>query len=178
MGFWLSYTVYPTNGVTSTELQEHMAKELDDSVIEETHYDSQWVPPIISNDLWTVPKDIELGGAVGQRLSPNEDGSQLRKVLVTWLERCAESIAVAFILSYHDTSEAGTLFTYQLVDGRFQEIRSEMVRYEHDSEKGSWPEAGARLHPHAPRKNETDRTVDYLIEFEEEYGYRPMTFYG
>lgn len=81
-------------------------------------------------------------------------------------------------MDYNDTSEAGTLSAYQVEDGQFQEIRSEMVRYEHDSERGLWPESGARLHPHDPLTDETDHTVDYLSEFEAAFGYRPITFYG
>lgn len=47
-----------------------------------------------------------------------------------------------------------------------------------DPDDGYFPEYAARLHPHEDRKGETDRNRDYLAEFEEEFGYRSLTFYG
>lgn len=179
MGSFIGYTVYPVDGVSPTELQELLGSELDDPRIKGPSDDPQWVPLIISENRWFEPQNVELGGAIGQRVSPQgEDPRRFQDVIVNWLRRCADHIAVAFILNYNDTSEAGDLSAYRVEDGQLQQVRSEMVRYEHDSEKGPWPEGGARLYSHDYHTMETDRTVDLLSEFEAEFGYRPITFYG
>lgn len=86
MGSWVGYTVYPADGVPPTELQELLGSELDDPRIKGTSDDPQWVPLSISENRWFEPQNVELGGAIGQRVSPQgEDPLLFQDVIVNWL---------------------------------------------------------------------------------------------
>lgn len=183
MGSWLGYTVYPVHDVSLEHLKETLTEELDDTVMDVYHYD---------DPEWVTPRIIEEYDAVGARVSTSSsrthrgddivvhthgvEWATLREAVVEWLERCAESIEVAFIITLHDTSDGGVLCGYRSENSRLREIRSEDFEYWWDSKKDF--ESGARLHPYDHDKREVDRSVNYIVKFEEEFGYRPLTFYA
>lgn len=141
MGSWLGYTVYPVEDVSLENLRVRLAEAFDNTVMDVYHHDDpEWVTPWI----------VEEYDAVGARVStsPNRiyDGycvvntytvewTALRDAVVEWLGRCANSIAVAFIVTLHDTSDEGVLCGYRSEDGRLREVRSEDVSYRHDGKK-------------------------------------------
>lgn len=183
MGSWLGYTVYPVDGVSNENLRETLRDTLGSTVMDVCYQDD---PERVS------PWIIEEYGGVGARISTSptriHDGDRvvgpstvewgtLREAVVKWLEQCAEHIAVTFIIMLHDTSDAGILYGYRSEDDRLREVRSEEFSYRCYRTKGSDFESGARLHPSDSYGNEINREIDYLVEFKEEFGYRPVTFH-
>jgi hypothetical protein len=185
MGSYLGYTVYPVDEVSLETLQEILNDGLDNTVMDVYHHDDpEWVESRIYNE----------HGTVGMRVSTSsrrsyEDGRlvehiqidipRFRESIVEWLARYVEQIVVVFITQIHNTSDKGTLHGYRPVDGVLREMRSENVCYVGDRTR-SWPDHGQLYHRERGEnksKAELQQGVEYLAEFEQEFGYRPLTFY-
>lgn len=176
MASWLGYTVYPHTEGDLEECRDILALELDGAVVEASRFD---------DPKYVTPHIIEGYEAVGQRMSTsrNVDRPAFRSEVVEWLDRCVDSIAFVFILMYHDTSQAGTLYAYRPEDGQLQEVRSVKVTYSVDRDlrdlnDGHFPEYAALLYPYDLGRGGPDRSRNYISEFEEEFGYRPLTFFA